>query len=205
VSHHCHFGVATKIGEIDPVSVYNVFMGKEFTVRALCAAFVLAGSVMAMPAKAERLVFDHRLYPALKEVLDRDDPSVIAYDASNPRYVVDLIMIKGKSTTNWSEALEIIARTPAKKVSSEQDWKAEIENRIDRGCRSVENPVGDDPAATMFERVYADCPGIPSRLTMTRIIKGKRSLFLLSFKTKSLPDEATRRQWIALLQSAHIE
>lgn len=180
-------------------------MGKRYRATTLYAAMAAAFLLTTTPARADKLTFDHRLYPALKESLDRNDPEVIAYDASNPRYVVDLILIKGASTRNWDEALQIIARSPTRKVSSVQEWRAEIDSKVPRGCAAEAKTIASDVADTMFERAYGDCPGQVPRLTMTRIMKGKRSLFLLSFMSRSLPDEETRRQWIALLQSAHID
>jgi hypothetical protein len=159
----------------------------------------------ASPAQAERLVFDHRLYPPLKAVFDSGDQGMIAFNASNPRYVVDLIVAKGASTANWSEALEIIARSPGKPVRTARDWAAELQTGTDRGCKVDLTPIADDETSLTFSRHVTDCPQARAETTITRIVQGKRSLFLLSALFKGVPDETTRQQWLALLASAHIE
>lgn len=160
---------------------------------------------LASPAHAEKLSFDHRLYPPLKAVLDGGDADRIAYDASNPRYVVDLIAVQGKSATDWSEALEIIARTPAQKVRTARDWFAELRGRSDRLCPNTVTAIAEDAASITFERHSPACTAERAETALTRVLAGKRSLFAVSFLFKGVPDAATRRQWLALLASAHIE
>lgn len=159
----------------------------------------------ACPAKAEKLVFDHRLYPPLKAVLDGGDPAMIAYNASNPRYVVDLIAVKGASAADWSEALEIIARSPAKSVRTARDWADELRAKDERACRATTVPIAQDAASLTFERQSPGCAAARAPLTITRVVAGKRSLFLLSVLFKTEPDATTREQWLALLRSARIE
>lgn len=90
--------------------------------------------LIATPALAEKLVFDHRLSPPLKAVLDSGDASMISYNASNPRNVVDLIAVRGKSASDWSEALVIIARTPDRKVRDAGEWIAELQREAQSKC-----------------------------------------------------------------------
>ena len=71
-------------------------------------AMLLGLLLLAGPALAEKLVFDHRLSPALKAVLDSGDASMIDYNTANPRNVIDLIAVRGTSAKNWTEALVII-------------------------------------------------------------------------------------------------
>lgn len=170
--------------------------------RALAALFVIAA---ANPAKAEKLVFDHRLYPPLKAVLDGGDPAMIAYNASNPRYVVDLIAVKGKSASDWTEALEIIARTPAKHVRTAREWADELRSKDERACRATTLPIAEDSASLTFERQSPGCKAARAPVAITRVVAGKRSLFLLTVLFKSEPDAAAREQWLALLRSARIE
>ena len=60
-------------------------------------AALLGVLLLASPANAERLKFDHRLSPSLKAVFDANDPGMIAFNDTNPRYVTDLIAIEGAS------------------------------------------------------------------------------------------------------------
>jgi hypothetical protein len=170
--------------------------------RALAALMVLAA---AYPAKAEKLVFDHRLYPPLKAVLDGGDPAMIAYNASNPRYVVDLIAVKGRSAADWTEALEIIARSPDKKVQTARAWADEIRTKEERVCHAATVPIAEDAASLTFERQSTGCKAARAPLTITRVVAGKRSLFLLTVLFRNEPDAAAREQWLALLRSARIE
>ncbi|MFM5954641.1 MAG: hypothetical protein ACKOPE_10130 [Novosphingobium sp.] len=170
--------------------------------RALLAMLLLAA---AYPAQAEKLTFDHRLYPPLKEVLDSGDAGMIAYDASNPRYVIDLIAIRGKSASDWSEALEIIARTPAKSLRSARDWFDELRRGADRRCANTFTMLAEGPASLTFERRSPDCPAERAGTEITRVLAGKRSLFRITFLFKGVPDESARQQALALLASAHLE
>ncbi|MBS0481308.1 MAG: hypothetical protein JSR96_04000 [Proteobacteria bacterium] len=174
----------------------------RFAWRAIIAIVLV---MAAMPARAEKLTFDHRLYPPLKAVLDNGDKDRIAYDASNPRYVVDLIAVTGKSASDWTEALEIIARSPAKGVRSARDWKAELEAKADHSCTAITAPIAEDASSLTFLRQLDGCPTARAAITYVRILGGKRSLFMLSVMFKTQPDRATMRQWLALLQSARIE
>lgn len=174
----------------------------RLSARLLPALLML---VAAVPAHAEKLVFDHRIYPPLKAVLDSGDAAMIAFDGSNPRYVVDLIAVQGKSTTDWNEALEIIARAPSKKVSTAQDWLAELNARADRHCPNTVRTIAEDASSITFERSVKDCPAERADTTIGRILIGKRSLFLMTVLVKGVPDAATRQQWLDLLNSAHID
>lgn len=180
-------------------------MQKRISRRVWRALSVLALLATAVPAHAEKLVFDHRLYAPLKAVLDSGDAAMVSYDSSNPRYVVDLIAIKGRSSADWSEALEIIARTPSRGLTSAADWAAELRARSDKTCPNTVTPLAEDANSLTFERHSPDCPGERAETALTRVIAGKRSLFLLSVLFKGVPDADTRLKWLSLLGSAHIE
>ncbi|MFC0588112.1 hypothetical protein ACFFF7_01660 [Novosphingobium aquiterrae] len=180
-------------------------MIKRVPIRTLRLVVSLLLVFWVLPAHAERLTFDHRLYPPLKAVLDGGDQGMIDFNGKDPRYVVDLIAIKGSSAKNWIEALEIIARSPDKKVKTARDWAAELKARTDRGCMVDVTPITEDEISLTFERHVTACPRTRAETTITRIVQGKRSLFLLTILIKGVPDQPARRQWLELLQSAHIE
>ena len=81
---------------------------------------------LASPALAEKLSFDHRLVPPLKAVLDSGNAAMIDYNGSNPRYVTDVIAVRGHSAKDWDEALVIIARAPSNKVQTAGQWLEEL-------------------------------------------------------------------------------
>lgn len=170
-------------------------------------SWLLAALGLALPqiAHAEKLSFDHRLYPPLKAVLDGGDPAMIDYNGSNPRYVTDLIAVKGKSAANWTEALEIIARVPTRNARTAREWAATLKAATPEGCKAQVTTIAEDETSITFSRSLPDCPQARAETTITRIVQGKRSLFLLSALVKGKPDEATRVQWLALLASAHLE
>lgn len=182
-------------------------MGQDRSIgrRLLTVLAALASLAMAMPAQAEKLTFDHRIHARLKAVLDSGDTGMIDFNNANPRYVVDLIAVEGRSAQDWTQALEIIARTPAGKVKTSREWAREIQTGPVAACKPVIETLAEDGNSITFERRAPNCPAARAETTITRIVQGKRSLFLLSALIKGTPDRASREQWLALLASAHLE
>jgi hypothetical protein len=168
------------------------------------AAFV-ALVLIATPALAERLTFDHRLSPPLKAVFEANDPAMIDFNDSNPRYVTDVIAVRGKSASDWIEALVIIARTPDRKVRTAAQWMAELRAEADKQCRSEIRILAEDTGSVTFERRSTGCPKDYPHRALYRVVAGKRSLFLLAVLAKDEPGEESQRQWRALLDSAHLD
>ena len=169
----------------------------------LLFGFVLA--LCAAPLLADKLVFDHRLVPALKAVLDSGDPAMISYDNRNPRNVVDLIAVRGKSAQDWQEALVIIARLPDKKIVTPADWRAQLQRDAAKQCPAVFTTIAQDANSVTFERRSTGCRAGYPPVALYRVAAGKPSLFLLAAMTKSDFSPAARAQWLALMASAHLE
>ena len=161
--------------------------------------------LVAAPALAEKLVFDHRLAPALKAVLDSGDASMIDYNTANPRNVIDLIAVRGKSAQDWIEALVIIARTPDRKVRSAADWAVQLQREARAKCSSTFTELARDEQSVTYERRSVGCPAGYPPIALYRAIAGPRSLFLLAVLVKDDLGESSRRQWLALMSSAHLE
>ena len=161
--------------------------------------------LMAVPASAEKLVFDHRLSPPLKAVLDSGDAGMIDYNNTDPRNVIDLIAVRGKSAHDWTEALVIIARTPDRKVRNADDWTAQLQREAKAKCGSAFTELARDQVSITFERRSLGCPAGYPGIALYRAITGQRSLFLLSVLIKDDLSEAARRQWLAVMSSAHLE
>lgn len=178
-------------------------IGEVIPMRAIGLLFVLL--LFSAPAHAEKLSFDHRLYPPLKEVLDSGQADMVLFDAHNPRYIIDRIAVRGKSAKRWEEALEIIARTPAKDMTSADDWMRELRGAADKLCPNTVAVIAQDELSVTFERQTLKCPSERAPYAIYRVVAGKRSLFLLSVLTKSALSEDLRRQWLGLLASAHID
>lgn len=168
------------------------------------AAF-LALLAVAAPAYAEKLSFDHRLSPPLKAVLDSRDPAMIDYNDTNPRHVVDVIAVRGKSASDWTEALIITSRIPDRKVRTAADWMAQLREEADRRCRSEFTTIADDANSVTFERRSSGCPAQYPQFAIYRAVAGSRSLFLLAVTVRDGLGEQSRRQWLDLLASARLE
>lgn len=172
------------------------------TVRRLAA---LALALIATPALADKLVFDHRLYPPVEAAFDSGRDDLILYNDKNPAYVTDLIVIRGKSTRDWTEAMIIIARSPGAKVSSVDDWKAELERQAAAQCASRFEILARDEISITLERRSSGCPtGYPPH-AIYRIVRGQKSLFLLGVMSKDGIAPAARQSWLALFASARLE
>lgn len=162
-------------------------------------------ALIATPAMADKLTFDHRLVPALKAVLDSGDGGMIDYNASNPKNVVDLIAVRGKSAKDWTEALVIIARTPQGKVLSAADWASELQGEATAKCPSTFIEIARDETSVTYERRSTGCPKGYPPIALYRAVGSKRSLFLLAVLVKDDLTEIEHGQWLALMSSAHIE
>ncbi len=171
---------------------------------AIRIALILAMGV-AVPAAAEQLHFDHRLYPPLKAVLDQGRKEMIYFNNADPKYVVDRIAIQGTSADDWTEALDIIARSPSREVKNADDWLAEIRSKAESACPSQFEILARDKNSITFSRRSTGCAADKIQFALYRIVAGKRSLFLLNAIKRDDMNEAMRRQWIELLQSARLE
>lgn len=172
---------------------------------ALRLVLLVALALTAAPASAERLLFDHRLSPPLKAVLDAKNAAMISYNDKNPRYVVDVIAVRGKSASDWTEALVIIARTPSKKVRTAAAWMAELRAEAESRCPTQVTALAEDTRSMTFERRSTGCRGDYPPVALYRAVAGERSLFLLAVMARDELSEQSRREWLALLGSARLE
>ena len=170
-----------------------------------CALAALLASV-PIAAHAEQLEFDHRLYPTLKQVLDGGDAGMVKFDASNPRRLVDLIAVRGKSAKDWTEALEIVATLPFPQLGSAQAWMEFQRDAAIKRCPGA-NPatfkvIAQDDFSITFERQSPGCRAERAETGIYRLLTGKRSWFQLAVLSKTPLEPAARDQWLALLASA---
>jgi len=173
--------------------------------RVLRGLAMLLAALCASPVLAEKLSFDHRLYPPLKEVLDSGRDDMIQFNAKDPAYVTDLIVIRGKSTRSWTEAMIIIARTPSAKARTAADWMDELKRQSDAECVSQFSIIAQDEISITFERSSQGCrSGYPAN-AIYRIVQGKRGLFLLGAMSKDGFTAESRTAWLALFGSAKLD
>jgi hypothetical protein len=166
--------------------------------------FVILLSAFSSPALAERLNFDHRLYPPLKAVFDQDRKDMIAFDNSNPKYVVDRVATQGKSASDWTEALDIISRVTARDMKTADDWYAEIRAKSQKACASQFIVIERGENSITFSRRSTNCGKDKVQFALYRVVAGQRSLFLLNAINRSDMSEPVRLQWLALLGSARL-
>ncbi|MEO5586055.1 MAG: hypothetical protein ABIQ81_00010 [Novosphingobium sp.] len=162
----------------------------------LCALSLLAAS----PAHAEKLLFD----PRIGATLDSSDKDMILFDARNPRYVFDRIALQGSSAQNWTEALEIIVRTPDKAIKTTGDWLQQIRDQSTASCTSQFTAIAQDATSLTFMRQSDACAAAPAETALYRIVAGRKSLFLLNARYKGAMDAAARERWLTLLATARV-
>lgn len=165
---------------------------------------IVASLAFSTSAHAEKLEFDHRLYPPLKEVLDSGEKDMLLFDDRNPARLVDLIAIRGKSAQNWTEALEIVALVPPREVKKAREWFDIIRAQADRRCPNTITIIAEDDASITFERSSPDCPAERAQTGIYRLVTGQRSWFQLTVLSKNALEPAAREQWLALLASARL-
>ncbi len=168
---------------------------------AVCLTLVL----VAAPALAEKLSFDHRRSPPLKAVLDAKAPGMIDYNDKNPRHVVDVIAVRGKSARDWTEALIITVRTADRKVRTAPEWMAQLREDAQRRCPSEFTTIAEDANSITLERRSLGCAAQYPPYAVYRAVTGSRSLFLLTIAVRDEIGEQSRREWLDLLASARIE
>ncbi|MFM5930891.1 MAG: hypothetical protein ACKOPQ_08290 [Novosphingobium sp.] len=161
--------------------------------------------LIATPAQAEKLQFDHRLYPPLKEVLDSGDQNKVAFDSSRPGRMVDFITIKGKSVKSWTEGFEIVALARPKQLANVQEWMAFLRKGADQRCPNTVTVIAQDERSVTFERHSPKCPGERAEFGLYRLVTGQRSWFQLTLLSKAPLTSEERSQWLALLASAHLD
>lgn len=130
--------------------------------RKLIALLLL---LIAMPAHAERLQFDHRLSPPLQKVLDEGRSEMVQFDGSDPTRLVDLIAVRGELAMKWQEALQIVLIPKQKKIDGAQGWMAQIESGIRSrsaaaACKAEFAVLAQDENSVTFERRSPGCGGI---------------------------------------------
>lgn len=165
----------------------------------------IALALVGAPLLADKLVFDYRLVPELKAVFDGGDPAMLSYDGRNPRNLVNVIAVRGKSAKEWDEAMVIIARTPDAKIATVEGWLAQLQSDAAKQCPSRFTVLSRDEISLTVERRSTGCKAGYPPVALYRIVKGAPSLFMLAAMTKTDFTQAARSNWLSLMASAHLE
>jgi hypothetical protein len=173
------------------------------TMKPFCL-FILLLATLSAPAFAERLNFDHRIYPPLKAVFDQNRKEMIDFDNSKPGVVIDRVAIQGTSASNWTEALDIIVRTPNRDIKTADDWFSEIRAKAVKSCPSEFAIIAKDLNSLTFSRRSTKCGKDKVQFALYRIISGQRSMFLLNAINRADMTAQAQKQWLELLSSAQL-
>lgn len=169
--------------------------------RPLLALALLCSAV---PAAAERLEFDHRLYAPLQQVLDSGNKEMIDFKMDNPARMVDLIAVKGTSAHSWTEALEIVSITRPRKMAVARDWMQQVQTASAAQCPSSFTVLAEDENSVTFERRSPGCGAAIGGQGLYRLVAGKKSWFQLAVLSKGDLADPARQDWLTLLGSARL-
>ncbi len=164
----------------------------------------LLAILLASPAQAERLTFDHRAYPPLAAVLDSGRAEMVQFDDSNPKYITDRIAIQGTSAEHWTEALDIIVRLRGSKMKTPADWAGEIQRNTRALCASTFTTIAEDAHSLTLLRQSTGCPAGTAQTSLYLIAAGRKSLFMLNAFTIGEMAETVKQQWLAMFRTARI-
>lgn len=174
-------------------------------IRKLSRTLTTIIAVVAAPLLADKLVFDHRLVPALQTVLDSGDPAMTAYDGRNPANLIDVIAVRGQSAKDWEEAVVIIARRADTAIATPEGWLAQLQRDAARQCPATFTVLVRDPAALTIERRSTGCRAGYPPVALYRIVQGQPSLFMIAALSKSDFTAQRRAEYLAMMGSARIE
>lgn len=171
--------------------------------RILAGIFAILA--LAGPVAAESLHFDHRIYPPLKAIFDGNRAEMISHNVANPKYMTDRIAVQGKSAKEWTEALDIIARSPTDQVRTIDDWVAEIRTKVGGACPTAFETLARDDNSVTFSRRSTGCGKDKVQYALYRIVAGKKTMFLLNAIYRDDMPADMKQQWLELLKSARLE
>lgn len=173
-------------------------------IRYLFALLAGFASLASTPALADRLVFDHSLYPALQEAFRDQERNVRYIVSDNPRYIFDRIKVRGRSLDDFTEALEIMVTRREQGVQSVSDWYDSYRREQDANCASDWQTLAQDAASITFVRTTRGCPDYDGQTRIYRTVLGERSVYMLTAISRGEMAQPLRETWLTLLASARL-
>ena len=162
-------------------------------------------ALTAMPARAERLDIDHRLYPPLHVAMDNPHEGSVFYDASKPGRIFDRILVVGVSAVDdWTEALELLVVPRRGPLTSPQLWFDAFRPESESPCPARVTRLNEDAASLTFSLEAPACPAGGALSALYRVFYGRRTIYLVSAKFKGVMRESQRSQWLDLLNAAKV-
>lgn len=176
----------------------------EQEIRYLFALLAGLASLASTPALADRLVFDHSLYPALQEAFRDQERNVRYVVSDNPRYIFDRIKVRGRSLDDFTEALEIMVTSRGRDVQTIADWFERYRQEQDETCGSEWQTLAQDAASITFSRTTRGCPEYDGQTRIYRTVLGERSVYMLTAITRGEMAQPLRETWLTVLASARL-
>ncbi len=171
--------------------------------QRIVLALMLLG--MAMPAHAEQLLFDHRIYPPLEAAFESKRDDVILFESRPNGVQFDRIMVQGRSVSDWDEAMEITVSKRSRKQGTAQEAFDSWRKTQDAGCPAQWNELARDDGSITIEQTTPTCANAPAHQAVWRLMLGARSVFVIGGVYRGAMPTAMRQSWLALLASARID
>jgi hypothetical protein len=169
--------------------------------RLLLLIFAATG---ASAAQAEKLDLDHRLHAGLHAALENAGEETVYYTADAGR-IFDRILIKGRSAErDWTEALELVTWPRDRALPDPAAWYRAFPVANETPCPTRSEVLAQDATSLTFAVESAPCPAGAAFTGLYRVFYGKRTVYLAAGKLKAPMTADQRKEWLALLASAHV-
>jgi hypothetical protein len=112
-------------------------------------------------------------------------------------------VLEGESQEAWTSALEVMELSKKGQPESAADWFAAYRASGDEHCPGATwAVVQQDKNSVLYERMTGECDGNPPQHSLSRVLYGKKQVFLLIFTTSGELSSEDRDLWITTLGKA---
>lgn len=167
-------------------------------------ALIALLTLIAAPAAAERLDFDPRVHAALAAAMADKSSDAVYFEDRRPRYLLDRILIRGRSAQDWDEALEIVVYPHPRNVTKAMQWYEPFRAAEDAACPSTWSVLTSEDTSITFTRSEARCTALAGQTRTYRAIVGKRDVFVLGGLNRGAIEPAVREAWLTLFATARL-
>ena len=121
-------------------------------------------------------------------------------------YIMTFVPL-GQSMDNRESLFEIVETTRKsypKKI--EEAHEALIKERLESCPDTRDEVINEDGASMIFEMTTADCPSNQDQYQLTRIIYGKKMVYVMIFTHRATePSSELKDSWLKVLRAAKIQ
>jgi hypothetical protein len=112
-------------------------------------------------------------------------------------------VLEGESQEAWTSALEVLEFSKKGQPGNAADWLTAYRASGDENCPGAAWTVlQQDKDSVLYERETGACDGNAPQHSLSRVLYGKKQLFLLIFTTKGDLAAEDRDLWITTLGNA---